>query len=238
MVLREGVVVFETPITEAEQVVRMSTAIGPGGYVRVELRSLPEINPTNPLLSRPDMEALTNPIWLSTERRPRHERAEHAPPDPVRPQAKGSLGGQGGAAATTGAGVAAAAVAMAASAPPAAAPMTVYEFVFRAENDAELSGRRVVLAGHVTATSDAGFRLTRWVPDCCGQDRRPVHVDCTGPFATPPLDRSVRVEGLWVEGTGRPGAGPPSLQVRQFELLTEPLPRSEHTPAEHTSTVQ
>ena len=239
LVLRDGVVVSETPVTEVEQVVRTSMAIGPGGYVRVELRSLPEINPTNPLLSRPDMEALTNPIWLSTERRPRHERAEHAPPDPMRPQAEGSLGGQGGVATSMGAGLAAAAVAVrAASSPPAGAPMTVYEFVFRAENDADLSGRRVVLAGHVTATSDAGFRLTRWVPDCCGQDRRPVHVDCTGSFATPPLDRSVRVDGVWVEGTGGPGAGPPSLLVRQLELLTEALPRSEHTPAEHTSTVQ
>lgn len=89
-----------------------------------------------------------------------------------------------------------------------------------------------MLAGHVTDRTETGFRLTRWVPDCCGQDRRPVHVDCEGPPVVPSLGRSVKVVGSWVDGTGRPGAGPPALAVQRLETLAQPLPRSEHAPAE------
>ncbi len=226
LVLRDGVVVSETAITETEQVVRMSMAIGPGGYVRAELRSQPEINPDNPLLSRPDMEALTNPIWLSTERRPNNERAEFAPPEPAYALAARPSGHLPSSTTAT-VGMVAAAVGSVLS-PPAPEAMTLYEFAFRAENDAGLAGRQVVLGGHVTDHRPGGFRLTRWVPDCCGQDRRPVHADCTGVANLPTVGDSVRVEGIWVDGTGRPGAGPPSLAVVRLEVLPEGLPSSEH----------
>ncbi|MCA3749740.1 MAG: PHP domain-containing protein, partial [Rubrobacter sp.] len=63
--LRDGVPVQVTPITEDEQQVTFEQPIGTGGYVRAELRAEPVFEPPNVPATRGPMEALTNPIFLS-----------------------------------------------------------------------------------------------------------------------------------------------------------------------------
>src|SRR5690606_19738035 len=64
LLLRDGLPVRTVPITSDEQTVSMRQHIGVGGYVRAELRGLPELAPTDPTNSRSGMAALTNPIFF------------------------------------------------------------------------------------------------------------------------------------------------------------------------------
>jgi hypothetical protein len=63
--LRDGVAVHTTPITTDPQVVELWQPIGPGGYLRAELRDEPRVKPSNPTNGRTGMAALTNPIFLT-----------------------------------------------------------------------------------------------------------------------------------------------------------------------------
>lgn len=84
VVIRDGEEVQVTPITAAEQTVDFRQAVGPrGGYVRVELRRDPAVSPAGqPISSRLDMEALTNPIFLVNGAVPPEMQAEATPPPP------------------------------------------------------------------------------------------------------------------------------------------------------------
>ncbi|MFN2557025.1 MAG: CehA/McbA family metallohydrolase [Nitriliruptorales bacterium] len=57
------------PITEDSQTFTLRVPIA-AGYVRAEVRSLPEVPARTPLSGRTDMEALTNPIYLRSGRSP------------------------------------------------------------------------------------------------------------------------------------------------------------------------
>lgn len=80
ILLRYGQPVQTTPIASDEQIVTLQGLIGTGGYVRAELRGVPEAYPTNPTAGRLDMEALTNPIFLVAGYRPASNEPQTAPP--------------------------------------------------------------------------------------------------------------------------------------------------------------
>ncbi|MPY78281.1 MAG: hypothetical protein GEV04_07265 [Actinophytocola sp.] len=65
--LRHGVAVHAEPITADEQTVTLDQRIGPGGYVRAELRGAPAPDVDDPLNGRSGMAALTNPIFLTPD---------------------------------------------------------------------------------------------------------------------------------------------------------------------------
>ncbi|WP_034269250.1 CehA/McbA family metallohydrolase [Haloechinothrix halophila] len=65
--LRDGLVVRTEPVTADEQTVTLDQPIGPGGYLRAELRGAPEPDTEDPLNGRSGMVALTNPIFLAPE---------------------------------------------------------------------------------------------------------------------------------------------------------------------------
>ncbi|MBW3602063.1 MAG: CehA/McbA family metallohydrolase [Actinobacteria bacterium] len=81
VLLVDGEPALVTPITADEQrvVLTVPVPLG-GGYVRAELRGEPVLDPGTPTGSRSDMEAFTNPIWLSTDPRPDDAGPEFAPP--------------------------------------------------------------------------------------------------------------------------------------------------------------
>lgn len=84
VLIRDGQQVSATPITDEVQTVTADMPIGPGGYVRAELRSLPE--PRDPVTAgRLDMEAFTNPVFLSTEPAPDDLSPQFAPPPAYAP---------------------------------------------------------------------------------------------------------------------------------------------------------
>ncbi|MQA25784.1 MAG: hypothetical protein GEU94_09955 [Micromonosporaceae bacterium] len=64
LVRRDGAIVSAAPITSDEQTVRTSQPIGAGGYMRVELREAPSIDPGDPTAGKAGMAALTNPVFL------------------------------------------------------------------------------------------------------------------------------------------------------------------------------
>jgi len=86
ILLRDGIPISITPITADEQTVRTQVPILVGGYVRAEVRGQPFVDPANPLASRLDMEALTNPIFLVNGRVPPGARPVTAPPGPPGPR--------------------------------------------------------------------------------------------------------------------------------------------------------
>lgn len=95
VLIRDGAVVSVTPITSDEQRVTARVPIGAGGYVRAEVRGVPEVDPANPLAGRTDMEAFTNPIFLAVGRVPDDAvpmDAPPGPPGPRRPAAAARLG--------------------------------------------------------------------------------------------------------------------------------------------------
>ncbi|CAN5295774.1 CehA/McbA family metallohydrolase [soil metagenome] len=81
VLLRDGVPISTTPITAQEQTVGLTVPVGLGGYVRAELRGAPFLDTGSPVGSRLDMEAFTNPIWLSRGGDGVDEEAP--PPDPL-----------------------------------------------------------------------------------------------------------------------------------------------------------
>jgi len=83
LLLRDGAPVSVTMIQAGEERVTASMPIGPGGYVRAEVRSAPDVDPTNPIAGRTDMEAFTNPVFLSQGRIPDDAEPVDAPPGPA-----------------------------------------------------------------------------------------------------------------------------------------------------------
>jgi hypothetical protein len=75
-------------ITTDDEVVTTSLPVGPGGYVRAELRGDVALlqDPSNVRSSRGDMECFTNPVFLEVGEPPAAS-GGHAPPPPARPQA-------------------------------------------------------------------------------------------------------------------------------------------------------
>lgn len=243
VVLREGAPVSTTALEADEQVVPLSTPVGAGGFVRVEVRGAPTFLPDTPLASTLDMEALTNPIWLVVGEPPSGtvpdgtsapaaagprrsaERAAALPTSAApsgaaasgarRPAGAPRAGGTGaGALAATGPG---ALLPLAgAGALLAAAAMTHSEFLLRAHSGSHLD-EEVTLQGQVTALSAELTMLSRWVAGCCSQDAE-LAVGVVG--ALP----DVRV-GDWVEVTGR--AEGSHLRVRGWRRLDDAPPRRE-----------
>ncbi len=84
VLLRDGTPVLTRPITSDEQTVTLAQPVGAGGYVRAELRGEPFTDPDNPAASRLDMEALTNPIFLTQGPPPAGDGPVDAPPIPAR----------------------------------------------------------------------------------------------------------------------------------------------------------
>jgi len=78
-VLRDGVVVQRTAITSDSQEVGFDQRIGPGGFLRVELRGEPTLVPNSPLGSDLGMRAMTNPIFLVNGPLPPGTQPEDAP---------------------------------------------------------------------------------------------------------------------------------------------------------------
>jgi hypothetical protein len=64
VLLRDGLPVLRRTLASDDETVQAQQPIGAGGYLRAEVRSAPEAEPTNIRAGRLDMEALTNPVWL------------------------------------------------------------------------------------------------------------------------------------------------------------------------------
>ena len=105
LLLVDGVPISVTVIDAEEQRITVTLPIGVGGYVRVEARGVPEVDPTNPIAGRTDMEAFTNPIFFAVGPIPDDAAPVDGPPasgGPRRPAGAPSPGP--GAAAGPGAG--------------------------------------------------------------------------------------------------------------------------------------
>jgi predicted metal-dependent phosphoesterase TrpH len=248
LLVRDGAPVTVVSITEDEQVVRFSTPVGSGGYVRAEVRSSPLFVPGAPLSSRTDMEAFTNPVFLAQGPvPPGTARDDTAPPAQAGPRRSAAPAPEGA--------LARADPAPADSADPSAAPlgralpatgapallpvagaalagaallvrrMTLTELRVRAASGDSLAEGPVLLVGQVTAARPGLVVLTRWVPGCCSTDA-PVDVEVL-------LDDDAAVPGSWweVEGDWLPGTGAgddlPRVRARTARPVVEPPPARE-----------
>lgn len=86
LLLRDGVPLSVTSIQADEERVTATVPIGVGGYVRVEARGVPEVDPANPIAGRTDMEAFTNPIFLAVGQVPDGSEPVDPPPAPAGPR--------------------------------------------------------------------------------------------------------------------------------------------------------
>ncbi|MET9666620.1 TIGR03943 family protein [Streptomyces sp. NPDC006475] len=79
-----------------------------------------------------------------------------------------------------------------------AAPLSLTEFIARAQQDDRLSlqGRTVLLSGFVTPRKDGAWDLTRLQVACCAADSQSLTVTMHGVQA-PPADTWVEVSGTW-----------------------------------------
>ena len=239
-------------ITSDEQVVRVDVPVGTsGGFVRAELHGkvyLPQ-PPGTPLDGYLDMEAMTNPIFLTVGTPPAGTQPVFAPPPTVAGTTpSGPVASSGGGTPNTDAAVAlssssalagvlvagAAGSAAVAVRPRRALPseMTLYEVNFRAHSGDSLRGRRVRLAGCVTARAENGdLVLTRWMHSCCPTDDAPVHVHLVTreDFA---VETWLEVDATWVPGTGARGLTPTRLHVKKATVLETPPPCREDHPVQ------
>ncbi|HWH28074.1 MAG TPA: hypothetical protein VNU26_03770, partial [Mycobacteriales bacterium] len=194
-----------TTLASDDETVPFAQPVGPGGFVRAEVRGESEIFPDRPTASRMDMEALTNPVWLAVGEPPagttpdptqppaaagprrggRQDPAPAAAPSAAETRASTTLPATGAPAAVAVAGAAALAGAA------VARRMTMTEFRFRHSAGLEDDGP-VTLVGQVTGADGDGLTLSRWVPGCCSADA-PVDVRVAGASAA---------VGDWLEVTG------------------------------------
>ncbi|GAA1236112.1 CehA/McbA family metallohydrolase [Oryzihumus leptocrescens] len=88
ILVANGSPVDVVPVASDDQAVEVTIPVPPGGgYVRAEVRGIPRRVPDNPAANEGDMEALTNPIFLSDGPVPAEHRAERAPaPDQPGPR--------------------------------------------------------------------------------------------------------------------------------------------------------
>ena len=210
------------PVTTDEQVVKMDVPIGrAGGYVRAELHGTMYLPPGNPLGGHLDMESFTNPLFLVNGPVPAGTEPFYAPAPVTGP----GSGRPGSGLPNTSVDVvspvlgAGAMVSLAGSTVAArrrrrraVEEMTLYEVNFRALDGNSLRGRRVRLAGQVTAVdSDGRAVLTRWMQNCCPTGDAPVSLTLDGADAAT-VGQWIEVEGCWVTGTG--GRGQLATRVR------------------------
>ncbi|MER7661574.1 TIGR03943 family protein [Streptomyces sp. NPDC096193] len=82
--------------------------------------------------------------------------------------------------------------------PAGAAPLSLTEFIARAQQDdrKSLQGRTVLLSGFVTPRKDGTWGLTRLQVACCAADSQSLSVTMHGVQA-PPADTWVEVSGTW-----------------------------------------
>lgn len=234
LVLRDGVPLTATTLSSDEQVVRASVPIGPaGGAVRAEVRSSPQVDPTNPIAGRTDMEAFTNPVLLVNGPVPADAAPDATAPPPtpggrtstpptaapgggVLP-ATGNRGAAAlGALALGAAGAGAAALARRAGVPDdAVVDMTLTELNIRVGCDPSLDAIALRLTGEVTAVCDGGFTLTRWAPSCCSQHDTPISVEVRTDVAVA-VGQWAEVEGRCVGGGGGDPATVDASAVRSL----------------------
>ncbi len=233
-----GAPVSVTPLTSDEQVVSASVPIGPGGYVRAEVRSEPVFFSDAPLASRLDMEAFTNPIFLVVGAPPVGSQPETAPPsggavEPAPPPPGSSIVGTSeearnlpatGGSALLVAGGAAAALG-------AAARVTLTELRWRAASGAGAGlDRDVELVGQVDdRLADGSLVLGRSVPGrCCGRHDEQVHVEVSG-ISEDAVDIGdwLVVVARWEPGSAAEPGAPPRCTASSWALLADPPERHE-----------
>jgi hypothetical protein len=169
VLLRDGAVLSTTPLTDPDQTVTTTLPLATDGYLRAELRGASVVDPVNPLASRLDMEALTNPVWLRLGPVPEGTVRDDTQPPPPDGQATPAMPEVATAALLPLAGLAAGAAALAVRHRGGGPrPVTHTEFALLGSD----AGWRetVELVGEVTGVTDAGVVLTRWVPGCCSTD--------------------------------------------------------------------
>ena len=237
ILLRDGAPFSVTALTRDDQEVTVAVPIGPGGYVRAEVRGVPFIDPTQPLGGRLDMEALTNPIFLRRGAVPAGRAPVVADPPPASaapgpgapPPPPSSTGTTGSSAAPrmpdTGGGVGALGAVGAVVAGIVA--MTLTEVVHRAGSGTTLDGVVVQVVGEVTAVgNDGAVTVTRWVPACCAQHDKAVDVQVSG-VADVAVGDWIEVEGRWQPGSGAAFADNPALRATAYRRVDHPPPRRE-----------
>jgi len=169
------------------------------------------------------MEAFSNPIFLVRGAKPDEVQPEFAPP-PRRAADRARRRRQ-----HLGAAAGAAAIAVAARPESEVWELSLSEVVLRAATGTSLAGRALRLSGQITTVAANHVVLTRWVPDCCLADGRPVDVVLLlDRVPTDALEGTwASAEGTWVDGTPTEPAGPPCVSVDTFATLPAPLARME-----------
>jgi uncharacterized repeat protein (TIGR03943 family) len=118
-----------------------------------------------------------------------------------------------------------------------AVPMSMAEFVTRAERDPaqSLAGVRVRLVGFVAPSEgkESGYRLTRFVIFCCAADAEALQAVVRGDRTPRARDQWLEVEGTWlprpVAAEDDPSPPPPALQVDSVRPVTPARPPYEYT---------
>jgi len=254
-IVRDGTVASVVPITSDEQTVPFSTPIGMGGFVRVEVRGQPAFGGSAaPLASRTDMEALSNPLFLTlgappagttpdrtqppAKAGPRRVRAAPVRPAGAGPRTADPITSKAGPASTspspgnrlaaTGPTELLPVLALATAATGAAAHRLSHsELRFRAAVGDTLTGALLAVDGEVTAVESGAFTLSRWRSGCCSTDH-PVDVRVHAAEHGLRLGDWCQVKGTWVVGTGHDGAAP-ELTAQRWQRIDAHPDRREGT---------
>jgi uncharacterized repeat protein (TIGR03943 family) len=118
-----------------------------------------------------------------------------------------------------------------------AVPMSMAEFVTRAERDPgrSLAGVRVRLVGFVAPGQgeEGGYRLTRFVIFCCAADAEALQAVVRGDPTPRARDQWLEVEGTWLPrptaAEDDPGPPPPALQVDRVRPVAPVRPPYEYS---------
>ena len=118
-----------------------------------------------------------------------------------------------------------------------AVPMSIAEFVTRAERDParSLAGVRVRLTGFVAPSQgkEGSYRLTRFVIFCCAADAEALQAVVGGDPTPRARDQWLEVEGTWkarpVAAEDDPSPPPPGLQVASVRLVAPARPPYEYS---------
>jgi uncharacterized repeat protein (TIGR03943 family) len=118
-----------------------------------------------------------------------------------------------------------------------AVPMSMAEFVTRAERDPgqSLAGVRVRLVGFVAPSQgkEGGYRLTRFVIFCCAADAEALQAVVRGDSTPRARDQWLEVEGTWMArppaAEDDPSPPPPALQVASVRPVAPVRPPYEYS---------
>jgi uncharacterized repeat protein (TIGR03943 family) len=116
-----------------------------------------------------------------------------------------------------------------------AVPMSMAEFVTRAERDPDqsLAGVRVRLVGFVAPNPGGGYRLTRFVIFCCAADAEALQTVVRGDRTPRARDQWLEVEGTWLArptaAEDDPSPPPPALQVDSVRPAAPARPPYEYS---------